>query len=165
MLSRCQEITIYFGLGIHYLAKGMSQEEVEDMFTDGLVCFRAYNPETQAPMPLPSFLTPNAPKNSKTVGKTLHVTKDGTKVPRIPVAMQAPDRQVPIFSPQRAHNFSGQGLSLQQNTHRRRRYLFPAISLSRRCGHCKSCLNPSWKKACEVRRAEMLQAIQPNTYA
>lgn len=138
------------------------------MFTDGLVCFRAYNPETKAPMPLPTFLTPNAPKNSKHVEKILQAKQAGylPKSPRITTAMsRVPLRQASVLSHQRTLSFHDQALSLQHDTQRRRRYLFPAISVSRRCGHCKSCLNPSWKKACEVRRAEMLQALQPDAIA
>jgi hypothetical protein len=33
---------------------------------------------------------------------------------------------------------------------------YPSVRSSDRCGACKACLNPGWKKACEVRRAEML---------
>lgn len=34
--------------------------------------------------------------------------------------------------------------------------LHPIVRSSERCGQCKACLNPGWKKACDTRRAEML---------
>ena len=33
--------------------------------------------------------------------------------------------------------------------------LHPIVRSTQRCGHCKACLNPGWKKPCETRRAEM----------
>jgi len=41
-----------------------------------------------------------------------------------------------------------------KGTHRR--HLYPVIKAAQRCGACGACLNPKWKKACEMRRAEML---------
>ncbi len=41
----------------------------------------------------------------------------------------------------------------------KRRKLFTPISSKKRCGECKTCLNPSMKKACLVRRREQLEAI------
>ena len=37
-----------------------------------------------------------------------------------------------------------------------RMQLHPKLKRSTRCGQCQSCLNPGWKKACLVRRAEQL---------
>jgi len=42
----------------------------------------------------------------------------------------------------------------------RRRTFGPIIKSSQRCGMCKPCLNPGWKKPCDVRRAEMLAKLQ-----
>lgn len=41
----------------------------------------------------------------------------------------------------------------------KRRKLFSPISSKQRCGECKTCLNPSMKKACLVRRREQLVAV------
>ena len=42
----------------------------------------------------------------------------------------------------------------------RRRSFGPIITASQRCGVCKPCMNPGWKKPCAVRRAEVMAAQQ-----
>lgn len=46
LLEGCRVSPIHFGLGMHYMAKGMTQPEVAHMFAEGFVCFRAYHPAT-----------------------------------------------------------------------------------------------------------------------
>ena len=37
---------VHFGNSIHYMARGMSRQEVANMFTRGYVCFKAWDPQT-----------------------------------------------------------------------------------------------------------------------
>lgn len=55
-------------------------------------------------------------------------------------------------------------LSSQAHRPRKRFQSFENVSASQRCGHCKTCLKPSTKKACLTRRGEMesLLAIVPS---
>lgn len=231
------------------------------MFSDGWVCFRAFNPETRAPMLLPTSLMPSVPTNSKSTWKNkderaaIRAAKvaaraakaqldGGTTLDRqLPSPEAALPNITPFSSPIGAESFgmsqmrlvraplgSGEvvapppapqlgaapqypsvGIALPLGTppasviprtppgttkkkpqvtspawaspiahaepgrpgqpktqeafdaksgrgqHRRRSY-GPVIPASQRCGSCKPCLNPGWKKPCEVRRAEALRA-------
>jgi hypothetical protein len=227
VLDTTKSCAIYFGLGIHYMSKAMSQEEVAFMFTDGWVCFRAFDPETRAPMLLPHFLMPSVPtattstwKNKTeraaikaakmakmaarsglvTAGYTTLTSLDGS-VPHLQQQQQqwnsnnnlgtdgnssllaaAPKRKYktkknhgiidgrfdPMFSPPAARPPKGPGHPMTQEAmdaksgkgKPRRRTFGPIIKSSQKCGRCKPCLNPGWKKPCDVRRAEMLEKLQ-----
>lgn len=41
---------------------------------------------------------------------------------------------------------------------RKRRFVYPAVRAGAACGKCPACLNPQWKQACRVRRAEAVTA-------
>lgn len=235
VLDNAKTCAIYFGLGLHYLSKAMSQQEVAKMFSsDGWVCFRAFDPETRAPRLLPHFLMPSVPtaststwknkteraaikaaksammaaKNGNTdnnnlisidppfqvqqqqqrntrvlqgAGTTTTLTPPPANDPFIPIAARnlkkrrtygiTDDRFNPMFSSFPGFNEvstktpgspmtqeamdakSGKGKS-------KRRKFGPIIKSSEKCGTCKPCLNPGWKKPCDVRRAEMLAKLQ-----
>ncbi len=164
--KRCQ---IYFGLGIHYLAKAMNQNEVAHMFSNGWVCFRAFDLEkTRAPRPLPQFLMPSIPSNNKSAWKNKAERLAAQGERSAAAAIRAPgvahqisaiqeSSQTPLAWPSALDppipvstrdSKSGKG--------RTRSYIMPVIPAALRCGSCKACLNPAWKKACETRRAEVL---------
>ncbi len=46
LLAACSCCAVHFGHSIHYMTKGMSQQEVANMFAHGHVCFRAFHPLT-----------------------------------------------------------------------------------------------------------------------
>ena len=65
LLDTCSISQVHFGLSIHFMVKGMSKNDVAKMFSFGFTCFRAYEPSTGSPCPLPSFLLPTPLKNAK----------------------------------------------------------------------------------------------------
>lgn len=250
----------------------MSQEEVSLMFSDGWVCFRAFNPETRAPMLLPTSLMPSVPTNSKSTWKNkderaairaakvaaraakaqlnggvvesqLHsggaappsiaalppttarasleispmrlvraplspgevvapppalrpggapqylsvemavrlglphapqthfIGGPASEIPGTPPSAAKKKPPAPAWATPMAKSFvyAQSGRPGQPKTqeafdaksgrgqHRRRSY-GPVIPASQRCGLCKPCINPGWKKPCEVRRAEAMAA-------
>lgn len=186
---------IYFGLGIHYLAKAMNQAEVAHMFSDGWVCFRAFDLEkTRAPMPLPQFLMPSIPSNNKSAWKTkaerLAAQRDkaAAMAIRTPGEVRFAQQQISAVQESTQNPFVGPSILTQSipaspypyslpsivsarpdarddkgGKARTRSYIMPAIPAAERCGTCRACSNPAWKKACETRRAEILLAGGPYT--
>ncbi|KAH7615570.1 hypothetical protein Ndes2526B_g09681 [Nannochloris sp. 'desiccata'] len=234
VLENTKTCAIYFGLGIHYMSKAMTQQEVAKMFSsDGWVCFRAFDPETRAPRLLPHFLMPSVPTASTSTWKNKteraaikaaklatmavkngntgynNVTSNTNPLPQpqqqqwynIPLqgtgttaTTTANDPLTPLAAPKRKKKnnhgiadsrfepmfltpsslhgaFKGPktpGNPMTQEAmdsksgkgKSRRRTFGPIIKSSQKCGLCKPCLNPGWKKPCDVRRAEMLAKLQ-----
>jgi hypothetical protein len=229
LLAGCASCAVHFGLGIHFMTKAMTQPEVAHMFASGWVCFRAFDPRTRAPRPLPAFLVPTVPnpakktvwrnKDERAADRAAKAARRGVALPPTsawraggPAAVRAvraplgpgdlaappptlvdgaaraagalegpltPEAawrragvagaggaaaaaaarrfELPRFgapgqprSLEAALNKSGRG--------RTRVNLFPIVRSTARCGVCKACLNPGWKKACDLRRREMLAA-------
>ncbi len=221
------------------MSKAMSQEEVAFMFTDGWVCFRAFDPETRAPMLLPHFLMPSIPTTTtstwknKTERAAIKAAKLATMAAKNgggggnntingvypPYSQQSPQQQqqqwinnnnnnnngliqggvgtandplnplvaVPKRKKKKDHSLADgrfdpmylsqapvrykptktgtpmtqEAMDAKSGKGRSRRRTFgPIIKSSQKCGNCKSCLNPGWKKPCDVRRAEMLAQLQ-----
>lgn len=215
----------------------MSQEEVAFMFTDGWVCFRAFDPETRAPMLLPHFLMPSVPttttstwknKTERAAIKAAKLARNGKKIQNTifsssptqqqwnnNTSLQAGNntstRNDPLLTPfsgnanthgiastyltgapkRRKKNYntvdnrfdiystlplgstpssyrekprqpmSQEALDAKSGKGKSRRRTFgPIIKSFQKCGQCKPCLNPGWKKPCDVRRAEMLAKMQ-----
>jgi hypothetical protein len=61
-------------------------------------------------------------------------------------------------SPEPEGDSAGSGPPGTEPKKRRRRTVLPRTPAGKRCGHCHTCLNPQFKKACETRRAELMQA-------
>lgn len=205
VLDRSRATAVYFGLGIHFLSKGMTQEEVAMMFSEGWVCFRSFDPVTRAPMILPHFLMPNVPTQSKSTWKNKHEraiaraekeSKRFAKVQRgfsqnggpavatstmmeqgAAMSMQygsssglVPFSESSTTSPswlyrqpekkerklKKVYTSSEAAREAKSGKGRSRQFKYPIIRSMQRCGVCKACLNPHWKKACEKRRAEQI---------
>ncbi|GAB4822558.1 hypothetical protein N2152v2_009604 [Parachlorella kessleri] len=89
----------YYAIGdpwnacIHYMAKGMTQQEVANMFGHGHVCFRAYDPLTGAPLPLPAFLAPSVPKTAPSNWKPKAALRAAERAARAAAAQHAQQQQ------------------------------------------------------------------------
>jgi len=77
LLDDSQACAVYFGHGIHYMSKAMSQHEVTHMFScQSKVCFRAFQGlGSRAPLALPRFLLPSIPNPSKSTWKSAQEKK------------------------------------------------------------------------------------------
>lgn len=53
LLASCDCCAVHFGHSIHFMTKGMTQQEVANMFSHGHVCFRAFDPLTGKQEPEP----------------------------------------------------------------------------------------------------------------
>ena len=230
-LDASRSCAIYFGLGIHYMTKAMSQQDVALMFSDtGWVCFRGFDPVTRAPMLLPNFLMPSVPTVAKSTWKnkservaakaeklaaklaklnpssSLLASSSALQIGSMPLSLHgsgggagegaspsgggvavpwphthqvpgtpptAPRKKLKSFTDEDRRMESpllnnrnppspGQPKSREAidsksgKGQRRRRSLAPIIKASQRCGVCKPCMNPGWKKACDKRRAEFV---------
>lgn len=179
------------------MSKAMTQEDVSFMFSDGWVCFRAFNPQTRAPVALPHFLMPSVPITSKSTWKNKqqrmaeraqkdgsggiynNTNTNGNYIPGTPPTAKygggGGGGGGAMMGTNKRNNFDGYidggtrpGQPRTQEAadsksgkgQKRRRFFGPVIKKSQRCGVCKACMNPGWKKACEVRRAEMMAGSQ-----
>jgi endonuclease III len=86
LVEKCATSHVHLGLSVHFMVKGMTRESVTGMFSSDYVCFRAFEPSTGVPRPLPSYLCPTTVKNAKSnwknsseraVEKLAKLTKQG----------------------------------------------------------------------------------------
>lgn len=79
--------------------------------------------------------------------------------PRLLVAssVSPPSSDAEGSGAQRGKRSSGLTEQEHQARKRRRTTIAPPIRKAQRCGHCKTCLNPSMKQACQTERAKQLQ--------
>ncbi|KAK9834671.1 hypothetical protein WJX74_007213 [Apatococcus lobatus] len=86
-------------------------------------------------------------------------TSAGMPEPRLSVtsSVSPPSSDAEGSGAQQTKRYSGISEQEQQARKRRRTTIAPPIRKAQRCGHCKTCLNPSMKQACLTERAKQLQ--------
>ena len=79
--------------------------------------------------------------------------------PRLPVSssVSPPSSDAEGSGAQQGKRTSGMSEQEHQARKRRRTTIAPPIRKAQRCGHCKTCLNPSMKQACVTERKKQLQ--------